>query len=494
MGNAFAYLVLFGFLPFGISLFLMLRPPVAMLVVMLVSFMFLPEEVELDLPAIPSIGKQEIAALACFFGVFLRARGRLYRARPFRGPEILVLLLFLGDIGTAMTNKDPIVWGRTVLPALSLHEAFSVIVYDGFRYLIPFLLGRALFREARDLKALLAGLGIAGAVYTPFLFIEMMMSPQLHRWVYGFHQHDFIQTIRGGGYRPMVFMPHGLAVGLFMAWASMAAITLMKARKSTFGLPSFAVAFYDFGFLLACKSLGAALYALASAPVLWLLKPRGVVRVATLLAVVVLAYPVLRATGIFPEKSLVSVASNVSERAAQSLDFRFTMETLLSNRAAQRPLFGWGRFSRNMVFDESTGRAVSVSDGHWIVVYGIRGAWGFACIFLLIVAPIFALRKRLKRVEAPDERIMLAGLACILAVAAVDLLPNALQSSFTVFLSGVLWGTTRALSSPRPADESLGVPLGPPVVVERPGPQPAEPTENPGGQSGRGHERHGGVG
>lgn len=476
MGNAFAYLALFGFVPFGVALFSMFRPAVATLLVFLLSFMFLPEMVELDLPLVPGIGKQEVAALACVFGILLRARSRLFRARPLRGPDVFVLFLFIGDIGTAMTNREVIVWGPTVLPALSLHEGFSLIIYDTLRYLLPFLIGRALFQEARDLRVVLAGLALAGAVYTPFLFIEMMLSPQLHYWIYGFYQHEFLQTIRGGGYRPMVFMPHGLAVGLFMAWASMAAITLSKARKATFGLPSFAVGAYDLGFLLACKSLGAALYALVTAPLLWFFKPRAVVRVATFLAVIVLAYPVLRATGLFPEKALVHAATNVSARAAQSLDFRFTMETLLSDRAAERPLFGWGRFRRSMVFDDYTGRDISVSDGHWIVVYGARGAWGFTAMFLLIVSPIFALRKRLKRVEAPGDRTMLAGLACILAVGAVDLLPNALHNSFTIFLAGVLWGTTRGLSSsPRgeAAAAPVSVPIGSLVVVEVPGPQPA---------------------
>jgi hypothetical protein len=446
-GNAFAYLTLFGFLPLGVALFSVLRPAVAALLVFLISFMFLPEMVELDFPMVPGIGKQEVAGIACLVGVMLRARGRLWRARPLRGPDIFVLLLFVGDLGTALTNPDIIVWGPTVLPALSLHEAMSLIVYDLLRYLVPFLVGRALFTTGRDLKSLLAALSLAGAIYTPFLFVELMMSPQLHHWIYGFHQHDFLQTIRGGGYRPMVFMPHGLAVGLFMAWSAMAGVTLLKAKKRVAGLPPLFVTAYDMGWLLACKSLGAAIYAFVFLPVLWLLRPRAVVRFAAFLAVVVIAYPMLRATGLFPEKALVDGAAVVSARAAQSLDFRFSMEKLLSDRAAERPVFGWGRFRRSMIFDDYTGRDVSVSDGHWIVVYGIQGAWGFLCTFGLIVWPIFVLRRRLRRVQAPDERIMLAGLACILAVGAVDLLPNALHNSFTVFLAGALWGTTRALSS-----------------------------------------------
>ena len=78
MGNAFAYLALFGFLPFGMALFTMFRPTVAALWVFLGSFMFLPELTQLDLPGLPGFGKEEVAALTCLLGVLLRAR----RKRP----------------------------------------------------------------------------------------------------------------------------------------------------------------------------------------------------------------------------------------------------------------------------------------------------------------------------------------------------------------------------------------------------------------------------
>jgi len=51
--------------------------------------------------------------------------------------------------------------------------------------------------------------------YTFFLFIELTASPQLNRWIYGYHQSQFIMAMRAGGYRPMVFMRHGLNVAFF---------------------------------------------------------------------------------------------------------------------------------------------------------------------------------------------------------------------------------------------------------------------------------------
>ncbi len=448
--NGLAYFALFAFIPFGLGLFSLARPSIAALLVFLLSYMFLPEIVSLDLPGFPGFGKQEVAALTALLGCLLRARRKLWAARPLRGPDLLILLLFVGDILTALTNRDPIAHGPTHLPGLSLHEGISLIIYDSFHYFIPFLLGRALFVTTKDVRQLLAAMALAAAAYTPFLFIEIMMSPQMNVWIYGFHQHSFLQTLRGGGYRPMVFMPHGLAVGLFMAQGSMAALLLFRLRKAVLGLPSAFVGAWDFGFLIACKSLGAAVYTLAMGPVLWLLRPKGMVRIASILAALVLTYPVLRATSIFPEQGLVSVAKSVAGGArAQSLAYRFHMETVLSDHARERPLFGWGRFRRNMVFDDYTGRDVSVSDGFWIVTYSIRGAWGFICSFLLILSPIFYLRRRLRRITEKDERLMLAGLACIYAVGAVDLLPNALQNVITLFVGGALYGATRSFSLAR---------------------------------------------
>lgn len=447
MGNAFAYVALLGFFPIAAALFALLPPARALLAVFLASFQFLPELVGVDLPSVPSIGKQEVAAIAGTLGVALRAPRELLRARPFCGPEMLVLLLFVGDLGTVITNRDAVVWGSRVLPGLTLHEGLSLIVLDLLRYGLPFFLGRALFRDARALRSCLAGLALAGAIYSPLLFVELMLSPQLHRWVYGFHQHQFVQTLRGGGYRPVVFMPHGLAVGVFMAWAGVASMTLVKARKRVLGTPAGLAAVYNLGWLLACKSLGAALYGLVATPVLLFLKARTALHIAVLLVVVVIAYPVLRASGALPERTMVHAARLVSERAAQSLEFRFTMESMLAERAAERPLFGWGRFGRSMVFDEVTENPISVSDGHWIVVYGMSGAWGFVCVFGLLVAPVFLLQRRIQRVEARDLRILLAGLACIVAISALDLVPNGFHNSIVVLLAGALWGTTQGLSA-----------------------------------------------
>ena len=445
MGNALSYLVLVLAFPVGIGMFLVLRPPLAAVVVFLSFTMFLPEKVALDAPGLPGIGKAEMISLACLFGLLLRGRRRMREARWFRGPEALVLLLLVGDAATVLTNQDPLDYGPTHLPGLGLNEVVSLFFNDFMWYAVPFFVARALITNARELKMLLTALVVAGAVYTPFLFIELMMSPQMHNWIYGFAQHAFDQTVRGGGYRPMVFMAHGLAVALLMAWSVMAALTLAKARRAVAGMPAPVTALYNAGFLAACKSTGAFLYAAAAAPLLLFRPPRTIARVVALLGVLVVAYPALRAAAWFPTAALVDAATSISAERAQSLAFRFEMEELLSDRAAERPWFGWGRFGRNMVHDPESGRPVSVSDGHWIIAYGVKGMVGFAGIFLLIVWPLFGLRRRLARIEEPADRTLLCGLAVIVATSAVDLIPNGMFTTLTVFLAGALFGAGRGM-------------------------------------------------
>jgi hypothetical protein len=436
MPNGLAFLALFLFLPFGIGLFFVLRPPLAAVTVFLASMMLLPEKTVLDLPGLPGLGKEEVAAIAVFLGVLAKARRKLREARPLGGPDLWCLALMAGSLGTSFTNPDVLVYGPTVLPPLSAYEAVSVAFSDVLRYLLPFLIGRALFVSTRDLRTLFSALLLAAALYTPLIFMELMLSPQLHNWVYGFHQHDFIQTLRGGGYRPMVFMAHGLSLALMLAWAIIAGVTLFKVKKSAFGLPTTLLTPYVTLFLVLAKSLGALLYAVTAAPVVAFLKPRTQVRVALVLVAVVFSYPLLRATDVFPEKSLVQLAS---------LEFRFNMESMLSQRAGERSLFGWGRFRRNMVFDE-WGNERSVSDGFWVVLYGVRGGWGFVCFFAYLTSGLFLLRKRFRRLAGSEERILLSALAIIIGVCAVDLLPNGLFNTFSFFLAGALYGATRALS------------------------------------------------
>src|SRR6266545_4824883 len=94
---------------------------------------------------------------------------------------------------------------------------------------MPYLIGRIYFNDLESLRELAIAIFVGGLIYLPLCWIEMRLSPQLHVWVYGFHQHSFLQNIRWGGYRPMVFMQHGLMVGMWMCMTALVGVWLWKS-------------------------------------------------------------------------------------------------------------------------------------------------------------------------------------------------------------------------------------------------------------------------
>ena len=128
----------------------------------------------------------------------------------------------------------------------------------------------------------------------------------------------------------------------------------------------------------------------------------------------------------------------------QSLKFRFDNEDQLLDRAWQRFLFGWGRFGRNRVYDDDSGRDVSVTDGRWIITMGQFGFIGFLAEFgLLALAVVRAASARQVRRDDGRSRSCWPRLALIVAINVVDLLPNASLSPWTWLLAGALLGRAR---------------------------------------------------
>ena len=138
------------------------------------------------------------------------------------------------------------------------------------------------------------------------MLFEIRMSPQLHFWIYGYYPTDFIQEMRDGGFRPMVFLGHGLAVAFFTMTATVASAALWRSRTRLIGsVPPIGIFAYLSFVLLLCKTAGALIYAALLVPLVRWARPRLQVRVATLLVVVALAYPLLRASDLVPTASIL---------------------------------------------------------------------------------------------------------------------------------------------------------------------------------------------
>ncbi len=418
----------------------------AAVTVALGSILFLPEAAGFKVPGLPPLDKTTLPVVYMMVGALMTARSRFREARPGRGIDLIIFALLAGCVGTMVNNPDPLQFGEVSLPALGVSDLWADWMSILFEVGGPFLLGRVLIRSSQDARTLLECLIIGALLYVPFVLIELRFSPQMHQWVYGFAQHSFAQTKRDGGYRPMVFMHHGLALALHMSIGAFAAWALARRRLTVAGMPAAAIALALTVLVALLHSLGALLYTLIGVPIVWFTRVKTQLRFAALIAVLIVVYPVTRITGVFPTDKLVDLAATQSQDRAGSLKFRFNTEDIFLERTLQRPVFGWGGWARGHVWDEN-GRLISILDGAWLAMLQ-RGFWGLTLQFALLLLPVAMALRRVDRVPAADQPL-LGGCALASIFYSLDLLPNGMFNWLPLFFSGALAGLAQGMSSPR---------------------------------------------
>jgi hypothetical protein len=442
--NLLAYLALLAW-PL-VSLVLFQTRPIGQAIVWTVlgGYLLLPVGTEIKFEGIPKFDKSSIPSIAALIGCLLVARQPLRFRYGLGAAEVLLLAMLVGPFVTSQLNTDPIVVGGRVLPGVGAYDALSSIVAQFF-VLLPFFLGRRFLRGAADNLEVLRTLAIAGLLYSLPMLLEVRLSPQLHTWIYGYFPHSFGQQMREGGFRPVVFLGHGLLVAFFIMTAAVAAAALWRTRARLAGAPAGAVTGYLAAVLVLCKTLGALVYGAVLVPLVRYATPRLQSHVALVLVAIALLYPMLRAADLFPTSTILEAATSVSEERAQSLKFRFDNEDQLLDRAWQRFLFGWGRFGRNRVYDDESGRDVSVTDGRWVITMGQFGFVGFLAEFGLLALAVARAASAVRFAESVHEAVFLSALALIVAINVVDLLPNASISPWTWLLAGALLGRAEAM-------------------------------------------------
>ena len=452
--------------------FLRLQLSVAILVTILGGFLLLPVGTSLDLPVLPALDKASIPALtALILALAFDRSGRLDDLRPQglipRHPIILIFLviLVLVAVMTAFTNTDALTYGPLMLPGLRLYDAASMVL-SALIMIIPLLLARRYLANPVALRLLLTVLCVAAASYAFLALFEVRMSPQLNRWVYGFFPHSWLQHIRGGGFRPVVFLSHGLVLGIFLSMAVLATVGLFRIDQRRRWL--FLVVSLWLGLtLLLSRNLGAVLITVTMLPVVLFFGVRAQLLVATVIVGVFLAYPVARASQILPFEQLLQLAEDINPERAQSFSFRLNHEESLLAKASERPLFGWGGWGRQRIFDEM-GRDVSVTDGEWIIALGRDGWVGYLARFGLLTAPILLLLLHRRRYEIGMETSVLA---IMLAANLVDMVPNSSNTPLTWLMAGALWGRLELQKAARTQSATVG------VLPDHPGYRHADPAK-----------------
>jgi len=439
VGNILATLGLYASFLLPVVAFAFFRPTVALCVSFLGGTILFPEGIAFAFQGLPELGKYQLITLGSLTGALLFRAGAFQPARWFRGPELIVILMLPASFATAILNRDP-------LPrhsALSLYDGLSLSFWDIAYMGIPFLLGVTFFRQMRDLRVLLMAFIVAGLVSSAFILFEAWYSPQLHNLVYGYLQHSWLQLMRMGGWRPMGFMPHGLAMSLFVCACVLAATSGWRMRVRIGAITLGQAAAWFLAMLLICRSLGALIQASLFVPIAAFLRRTQQLRVAWLLCLVIAAYPVLRATDIFPTTLLLDTAEALDPARAQSLAFRFENEDRLAIHARGRPLFGWGGFGRSKAVGDGGPRVVA--DGFWINRYSSRGIAGFLIYLGLLVLPVRMAYRSRRAVAAHPQGGWVCGAALMLTMYALDTIPNSLFTHYPLVLAGAVTQVVRRL-------------------------------------------------
>lgn len=438
-GNALVPVALFGWIPFVSWLFSRVHPRQAAAIAFALAWMFLPVA-SIPFKGLPDFTKVTATCSGILLASWIYDRERLFKFR-----------LMAVDIPMLLWCTCPLL--SSVFNGLGAYDGISESMYQSFTWGLPYFVARIYFTDLEGLNILGAVVFLGGLVYIPFCFVEMIMSPQLHRWTYGFHQHSILQSMRAGGFRPMVYMEHGLMVAMWMVSGSMLGIWLYRSKI----LPDFIdrVQFAKYlqkipfllllvGLLLTTalmKSSGAFILFLMGLGTLFISMKTGSAFLVWLLLAIPPAYMVSRSTGWWNGENLSGlVAEKFSAERAQSLQFRFDNETMLVEKAMEGTFFGWGGWNRSRVFDED-GRDLTITDGLWIITLGTKGIYGLILLTLVIIQPVLMLLYRSTPGQwGGREYGAISVMSVLLALYMIDNLLNGMVNPVFMLFDGGICG------------------------------------------------------
>ncbi len=429
-GTTTALIALVAWLPVCVGLFLIFSPRRAVLTAFIAGWMFLPMKAGFQLTGFPDIDKTTMTTCSVLLGVLLFDHSRLLSFKP-RWFDLPVAIWCFSALITSVLND------------LGIYDGISESLSQVFRWGLPYFIGRVYFNNAEAFRDLAMGIFIGGLVYVPLCLYEIRFSPQLHRLIYGYHQHSFVQTMRFGGFRPMVFMQHGLMVGMWMMAASLMGVWLWLTGvvKRLWGLPIWVLVSVLLITAVLCKSIGALLLLMMGLGTLYFVR---YYRSGLLVLPLVLISPMyigLRLSGLSTGQTAVDVVEVLINRErAKSLAFRLENEDRLTARALERPFFGWGGWRRSRVFD-SRGNDITTTDGYWVIAVGQKGIIGLSGLCLTILTPAILFFRRFRsRYWSHPMLASLSAMAVLLCLYMIDCLMNAMLNPVFILGAGGLSG------------------------------------------------------
>ena len=422
-------ITLWGWIPVVLTLFSILPARRAVIVAYLVAWLFLPVA-GYDLPGFTNYNKTTATTVGVLLGALIFDADRLRSFRPSL-LDVPMLVFCVSPLFSSLGND------------LGLYDGLSAALYKTLTWGLPWLTGRLYFGSLEGIREFGLAMVLGGLVYVPLCWWEIRMSPQLHIDVYGFIQHGFEQTRRGGGFRPMVFMHHGLMLGMFMACSALTAVQfwISGVRRDLFGVPMWSIAAVLVVTAVMCKSTGATLLMCAAIAGLLVMRRWKTALPVVLMLVIPVVWLSTRATGLWDGNEAIEVARLISEDRAGSLQFRIDAENRLSEHALNRPFLGWGAWGRNFVPEEPGSDRMVIADGLWILTLGTQGLLGLIALYVAGLLPLFAFARRYHPRHWHERSLGAAAVfALIVGLFMIDNLVNDMFNPLYVLAAGGVIG------------------------------------------------------
>lgn len=422
----FVPLLLFGWIPVVIFLYRYLLPQRALVISFVAAYLFLPVYDYL-LPGLPAYGKMSATCYATLIAILCYDINILKKFRPS-----LIDIPMLFWISSALISS--------ITNGLNLYDGFRAASEQIIIWAIPYFLGRVYLNSLSGLRQLAIGIFTGGILYAPLCLIEFKMSPFLHAKVYGIAANDYAwgQSIRKGGYRPVLFTVHGLSVALWMMAATLIGVWLWQSGSlHRFCNISMKWLVPPLLFIMVLiQSSGALLYLILSLIALYIAKWLRTSLMVILIIGMISSYLYIATTGNFDGDQIVTfISTAINPERAQSLEYRLDNEKALVAKARQRMIFGWAGWGRSRIYNE-WGLDASVTDSWWVIVFGVNGIFGLVSGTTVLLLPVvlFIFYYPAKTWSHP-KIAPTAAIALVLVSYMIDNLFNAM--TMPVFVLGV---------------------------------------------------------
>jgi len=433
MPNIFAYVMLVIWPLVAINCYKRFDTIPATFITIVGGYLLLPVKVGIDFPLIPELDKSSIAGISALIGCVFVKKIPLSLVPTNRLQLFLFALLVISPFFTVLTNQQPVYSGEGWRPGLSLFDSISAMLEQYIR-ILPFIIGLQIIKSEKDFLTICKLFVISGLIYAFPILLEVRISPQLHTWIYGFFPHNFAQQVRFDGFRPVVFLGHGLLVGIYIMVAFAFSCLLWKRNiKIHPSLPPLLVMMFLFFILVISKAVGAIVFGLLVMIAVLFFNKFLKITMTYFIFLFVIFYPALCIFNLFPHQEIIEYVTTLDADRAQSLDFRFYHEALLLDHARDKILFGWGGWGRNRL-------AGSITDGRWIIEFGVYGIIGFVALFGLICTTIINGIRASRTLVNNHQINMILITALVFSILLLDQIVNSSLSVWLWFLVGSFQG------------------------------------------------------